>query len=257
MIFSRIATAISMIFRILSRQKIVLILIFLIPLFFFCLVHITSSENLLPVTLASLEEEEVFLQPERQISLVYYAIASCGFLVSFLALYLTQQNHLVNKRLVMCGYRSTEILISNLVSMLIIILVIASYIGVLIQFFHPYENIFGLILGLCMIGFVYGCYGLLTGSLLKGELEGILMIVLLANIDVGWLQNPVFYSQSKNQEFIQWLPGFYPSQASILQVFTEFSSLNEVLFSLLYGLVLLTIAIMLFFYKMRLFRTKS
>lgn len=40
---------------------------------------------------------------------------------------------------------------------------------------------------------MYSCYGLMVGAISLHELEGIFLIVLLANIDVGWLQNPSYY----------------------------------------------------------------
>ena len=254
MSFVRIKISILMIIRMLIRQKIVLVLIFLIPFLFFSIVELTTAENELPVTVLGPEDSEVIMIPEREISLIYYAIASCGFLVSFLALFLIQQNRLVNKRLVLCGYRSTELLLAILATLVFIIVIISTYVGSLSLLFHNFSNLSGLISGLTTIGFVYGCYGLFVGSFLKRELEGILMIVLLTNIDVGWLQNPVFYSQSDNQDFIELLPGFYPSQSTVLQVFTEYSPQVANINSLIYGLIFFLASFLLFYFRMKIYK---
>ncbi|NNK88744.1 MAG: hypothetical protein HKO90_10710 [Flavobacteriaceae bacterium] len=252
MTWLRIKTAMLMTFRMLFRQTIVLILIFTIPLVFLSVVQLTSSENLLPISLASTAAPKVLFFPELRISLVYMAIASCAFLVAFLSLYLVQQNHKTNKRLITCGYHPIELMLSILFALLIIIVSIAVYIGILIFLFDSFERFTGIVVGLALVGFVYGCYGLLIGSLVKRELEGILLVLLLVNIDVGWLQNPVFYAQSANQEFIKFLPGYYPSQSTVIHAFTDFSTVNVNFSAFLYGISLLIFALLLFLNKMRL-----
>jgi hypothetical protein len=235
----------------------VLLLIALIPIIFLSVVELTASENILPIKFVSIDDSELKLLPERQISLAYYSIATCGFLVAFLALYLVQQNRQVNKRLVFCGYHPWELLFSTLIVLIIIIGVIAVYVGYLTLLFHEFNDMPGFIVGLVLIGFVYGCYGLFVGSLLKKELEGILAIVLLVNIDVGWLQNPVFFTQAENKKFIQFLPGHYPSQSTIIQAFTEYSTYKINLSAILYGLIFLIMAIVVYYYKMRIYRMKK
>ena len=109
----------------------------------------------------------------------------------------------------------------------------------------------GYVVWLTLIGFVYGCYGLLIGSLVDGELEGILLIVLLANIDVGWLQNPIFYADSHNKEIIRYLPGYYPSQSAIISAATDYSATAARHMSLMYGSMVLLLSMLIFYIKMK------
>ena len=245
--------SIHMTFKMLLRQKIVILLILFIPLLFLSVVELTASNNILPIKFSGIESQNLFFLPERHISLAYYSIATCGFLVAFLALYLVQQNKKSNKRLILCGCYPTELLISKLLVLTVIIIFIAVYVGSLTLLFHKFNNISGFIIGLILIGFVYGCYGLLAGSLLKRELEGILAIVLLVNIDVGWLQNPVLFTQSENKELIQYLPGHYPCQATIIKAFTNYSTEQINISAIIYGLIFLVFAIIIYYYKMRIF----
>jgi hypothetical protein len=60
-------------------------------------------------------------------------------------------------------------------------------------------------------------------------------VVLLANIDAGWLQNPVFYSTSQETEVIRWLPAFFPCQFIFSSVFSEKFNLWALLMSLIYA----------------------
>ena len=200
---NKIITGLSMILKMLVRQKIVIILLLIIPAFFLTIVEFTSSDRMLPFQLASLDNDIFINISEKGISFIFFAVASSGFLVSFLALNLIQKNKIVNRRLIICGYHPIELLISILLALFLVVVLIALYVGILTNAFYTIDNLGRFILGLVLIGFVYGSYGLAVGSLIKVELEGILMIVLLVNIDVGWLQNPLFYAEAQNQIIIK------------------------------------------------------
>ena len=92
MSLNRIITGLSLILRMLVRQRIVLILLIVIPAVFLSLVEFTTSERMLPFLLASLDEEVFIEISEKGISFIFFAVASAGFLVSFLALNLIQKN---------------------------------------------------------------------------------------------------------------------------------------------------------------------
>ena len=240
-----------MILKMLVRQKIVIILLLIIPAFFLTIVEFTSSDRMLPFQLASLDNDIFINISEKGISFIFFAVASSGFLVSFLALNLIQKNKIVNRRLIICGYHPIELLISILLALFLVVVLIALYVGILTNAFYTIDNLGRFILGLVLIGFVYGSYGLAIGSLVKGELEGILMIVLLVNIDVGWLQNPLFYAEAQNQIIIKFLPAYFPSQTAIITAVTDYSATAATVNGILYGLVFLIFSMLTFFYKMR------
>ncbi len=85
----------------------------------------------------------------------------------------------------------------------------------------------------------------------RGQLEGVLFIVLLANIDAGWLQNPVYYTAAQNTELIRRLPAFYPSQIAMVSAFAEeFSVMRPLMGSLAYGTAFAGLALVCFAKKM-------
>ena len=252
--FDRITISFLMTLRMLLRRRIVLVLLLVIPAVFLSIVRLTSSSLPLPFRLASLAGEPVVSIPEEGIHFVFFAVASVGFLLSFLALNLIQKNRHVTRRLILCGYSPTELLAAKLAVLLVFILIISSYVGALTHFFFRVDHLGEFIFSLVSIGFVYGCYGLLTGSLIRGELEGILMIVLLVNIDVGWLQNPLFYEGAQNQEVIHYLPAYFPSQASIIAAFTDYSIAPAIGGAYLYGGGFLLLSLLIYYKTMKTYR---
>lgn len=251
MTLNKIIKGLSMILRMLVRQKIVIILILIIPAFFLTIVEFTTSDRVLPFQLASLDDDIFINISEKNISFIFFAVASSGFLVSFLALNLIQKNNAVNRRLIICGYHPIGLLISILLALFLVILFISMYVGLLTNAFYGIDNLARFVFGLVLIGFVYGSYGLAVGSLIKMELEGILMIVLLVNIDVGWLQNPLFYAEAQNQIIIKFLPAYFPSQVAIITAVTNYSATAAAIKGTLYGLVFLIFSMLIFYNKMR------
>lgn len=248
----RIKTGLSMILKMLFRRRIILIALLVIPVVFLTIVELTAPSRTIPFRLASLDLRVFIRESLKDIALVFFAVTSAGFLVSLLALNLIQVENDVNHRLVICGYHPLEILIANLLALLLIILTIALYIGSLVSIFVPLRHPDLFIFGLMLIGFVYGCYGLAVGSLIKGKLEGVFFIVMLANIDSGWLQNPMYYAEAHNNVIIRYLPAYFPSQSALIAAFTDYSGIHAQFLSMLYGTGFLILSLLIFYTKMRL-----
>jgi len=247
----RIIAGLSMILKMLSRRRIILISLIVIPLVFLTVVELTAPSRIIPFRIASLDIRVFIRELLKEISLVFFAVTSSGFLVSLIGLNLVQIESDVNRRLILCGFHPFELLISNLLALLLLIITVAVYVGLLVTWFVPIKHFPMFILGLMLIGFVYGCYGLVIGSMIKGKLEGVFFIVLLANIDAGWLQNPMYYAGAHNNIIIRFLPAYFPSQSAIIAAFSDYSSSHAILYSGLYGTGFLVIALLIYYFNMR------
>ena len=229
-------------------------LLLVIPSLFFWVVDFTTSTRITPFKLATVSEKTYIEVPARDESLIFIGVAAVGFLASFLGLNLVQKNAEVHRRMVLTGYRSWEIFIALFTVLLFTVGLLAIYVGTALQLFFTPHSLAGTLLGIFSAGMVYGSYGILSGVLIRGELEGMLLIVLLANIDAGWLQNPLFYDGAQHQEFIRYLPAWFPSQATLTAAFTSHSFVKSLGLSALYGLGLLLVGLLLYIFKMRLFK---
>lgn len=233
------------------RRRVILIMLIAIPTAFFSIVYLTTGTREVPFTLSSVSEDTILVANERDESMIFMAVATVGFLISFLSLNLIQRNADVHRRLILSGYKPSELLVAHLLFLVAVMVAISMYITLaMLVFFQP-ERIILLLMGFVLSGFVYGAYGLMIGSIVKGELEGIFFVVLLANIDAGWLQNPVFYSEAQNQEIIRYLPAYYPSQACLISSFTGYSIGTAVQWSLLYGAGIFAVAMTMYYHKMK------
>ena len=235
----------------LLRNRIILLLLLVIPSIYFLVMKYTTTTLPVMFKLVSVSEGAVVSVPQRNLVFIFIALAVTGLLSSFVSLNLIQSQTSEHKRLIICGYKSAEIIMAKFLLLMMIILCISVYISLEINLFFRPGNFFGVTLGFVMVGFVYGSYGMLIGTIFRGELEGILFIVLLANMDIGWLQNPVFYSAAQNKAFIRSLPSFFPSQVSMVSAFSEHSITRAVCGSIVYGLIFLIIALLIYSLRMR------
>jgi hypothetical protein len=251
MSWQRFITSLNMHFKMLMRRKIVLLLLSVIPCIFILVVHLTSSKNEIFFELGMAYTKTMIKAPQVNVALVFVTLATTGFLSSFLSLNLVQQYQGVNRRLIICGYHPGELIFSGLFIMLVMNLILVICIGSAIMLFFQPENPAGMMLGFLFTGLTYGSYGILVGSLVKGELEGTLLVILLANIDAGWLQNPLFFSEARNKFIIQLLPAYHSSQISIAATFTNLSLLKPIIASLIYTSSFLGLALLISLYKMR------
>jgi len=252
----RLAIAVAMTLRQLLRSRIVLLLLFIVPTLFYAIIILTTTDEAIAFQLGSLPANsagqpvvvQVGKQPE---ALVFIGLAAVGLLTAFLAMNLVQRQLGATRRLVLCGYRPTELVTAKLVVLVAVIVAISAYVVAALPLFFDPRHMLGVALGFALIGWVYGCYGLLVGALFRRNLEGILFVVLLANIDAGWLQNPIFYADADNQAIIEALPAFFPAQVSMIAAFTDHAVARPAIAALLYGAALLVLALVVFGLRVR------
>jgi hypothetical protein len=251
MSWSRVRVAFAMTAKELVRNRIGVALLFILPTLFYTLIVITTGERNVPFELAS-TKAGIIVASARSEALVFMGLVATAFLSAFLALVLMQKHLQSTRRLVLCGFTAFEIVVARLSVLIVSIVSIAGYVGALGRLFFSPLHPTKVILGFALVGFVYGCYGLLMGVLWRRELESIIAIILLVNIDVGWLQNPIFYTTSVRKSFPKYLPAWFPTQVSMVGAFRDDSVGMLAVWGVLYGAAFLLAALWIFHLRMRL-----
>jgi len=247
----RIALLVQLLFKDILRRRLILLLLFIVPAIFNLIILLTTAEKLDPIVLGILSNNEAQMIGRQALSFVFLGVAAVCFLTSFFAFYLVHRRTEADRRLMLCGYPPIEIILAKMLVLIVIVFSIVIYEGLIIlPFFEPlhFERVLA---GLFLGGLIYSCYGLFIGAVSTHELEGIFLIVLLANIDVGWLQDPIYYAQSTNQQIIELFPGFFPIQLASVGAFTDEMPLITIWGSLLYAGIFLTAAVLAFWLRIR------
>lgn len=248
----RLGVALSMLIREVVRNRFALVLLAVVPSVFYLVARLTGSRNPVAFRLSALDRPAEVTVPQLHEIGVFIGLAATGLLAAFIGLRLAQREVETNRRLVACGYRASELLLARLGVLLLVAAAVSLLVaaGIPALFFSP-QRPWGLLAGFALCGLVYGSYGLLVGSLVRRELEGILLIALLTNLDVGWLQNPVWYAEAQHQWVIRTLPAYFPSQAAMAAAFTTLPVARPLLGGTAYGLGLLALAAAGWSFRMR------
>lgn len=222
----------------LLRNKLGLLLLFVIPAIFLAVVEWTSGEGLLPIKLYFFKQVDTLFLDQREISLVFMSAAVGGFLMSYYAILLFQQDFEYFRYGISMGLKPQTFLTSRFGFFFTLTVILAGFITLIMRGMMPFQNIPAAFAGFILLGLIYGAYGGIVGILTKDFMVAILFVVLLANIDAGWLQNPVFYSTSQQSEIIRWLPAFFPCQFIFSSAFSEKFNLWALLMSMAYASIL-------------------
>jgi hypothetical protein len=248
---SRVLVAAGMTLRELSRGRLALGLAAAVPLLFFVVAALVSSHRDVAVQLAAAPTESLLNVDERAQSFVFLAVAAAAVIGAFMAASLVQRRVGASRRLVLCGYAAAELIAAKLLVLLGIVAATAAYTGAVVLAVVRPARPGGVLLGLALGCLVYGGYGLLTGTLLRRDLETIFALLMLINVDAGWLQNPLYYAGSRSRWLIEWLPGHYPAQTSFLAAFTDDPLHWAALSATGYGAVLILLAFVIYSLRMR------
>ncbi len=251
MFVRKLRTGMVMTAREIFRSRYIVALIVAMPLIFFLMIFITSNDHELPILLGMASDHNAVVVNEREESLLFFGAGAISLIAAFIALKLTQQHQESCRRLIVCGYSTSEMLLSRVGMLLLTLVPLGAYVvGLLLCFFQP--NALHLVLaGFILAGFVYAALGAFVGVLFRSEIEGVLAVLLVANIDAVWMQNPVYYTATEHREIIRALPAYFPTQVCMISAFTEESVLVAAAGSILYGALLLTFALVIYWWRMR------
>jgi membrane-associated phospholipid phosphatase len=156
---------------------------------------------------------------EQEVSVVFLGGAAVGFLAAFVAFYLVHHRLDTDRRLVASGYSVLELHLSRVLALVSVVLPIAACETALACGSFTPAHVGGLFMAYVALGLVYGSFGLLLGVVAQNELAGVLGVVLVTNVDVGWLQNPAYYANSRSKWLIRALPGHHAVQLALANAF--------------------------------------
>lgn len=254
--------------RRLARNRLALVLLLVLPTTFFAVIWAVTPARSAWVELASVPAEVLaspltgptgagsghgvpVRAPERSLGLVFVALAAVGIVAAFLGLTLVQRSFAATRRLVLCGYRPWEVLAARAAALQGVVAAVAAMVGASLLLLLEAEQPETLLAGLLLVGWVYGAYGLLAGSLARDELVGILLIVLLAVVDAGWLQHPAVFADAPAKLLIRALPGHLPAQVAFVGAFSQYGTGRQAAGALAYGAALLAAAAVAFALRAR------
>jgi hypothetical protein len=247
---ARVRVSAALVARDLVRNRVAAGMLLVIPTVLYLLIWVTMGERTVPFQLSALGDRTL-TAGERDLSMLFMGMTAISGLSAFVAFVLVLRPVAADRRLAFEGYRPGELLLAKVIVMLAATFLVALYVSALLPLFFQPARAAGVFGAFLLTSLVYGALGMAVGAVVRQELEGILVILLLVNVDAGWLQNPVFYGHAHNQEVIRMLPGHYPGQVAMLSAFTDARPSPEIATALGYAGAVLLVAAALYWRRVR------
>jgi hypothetical protein len=202
------------------RNPLGLVLLAVIPAVFIGMIVWTASQDTVPLKIFFGAETVYVVLTQRQIGLVFVSAAVSGFLAAYYALILFHKDFGYFRFCVFMGLRPVLFTAARFAAFLGVTALLAALTTFGLGRVTPLEQPFTVFAGFLLITVIYGAYGGIVGVLSRSFMPALLWIVLLAQLDAGWLQNPVYYSAAQESRVIHWLPAFHPCQVVFSAAFT-------------------------------------
>jgi hypothetical protein len=202
------------------RNPLGLVLLAVIPAVFIGTIWWTASQDAVPLKIFFGNETLQVLLTQRQVGLVFVSAAVSGFLAAYYALILFHNDFGYFRFCAFMGLSPLLFTAARFAAFLGVTAVLAAVTTLGLGRVTALEQPFTVFVGFLLIIVIYGAYGGIVGILSRSFMPALLWIVLLAQLDAGWLQNPVYYSAAQDSRLIHWLPAFHPCQVVFSAAFT-------------------------------------
>ena len=115
-----------------------------------------------------------------------------------------------DRRLVLSGYRPAALIAAKTNAALIQAIAIGAYAAIVILFFWRPPGLWTITLAFILGAATYAAFGLLIGVLVRGDLEGFFLIIMISLLDT-FLENPVD-NPLANKPILEFFPSYAPTQ---------------------------------------------
>ncbi|MCP9958113.1 hypothetical protein [Streptomyces sudanensis] len=172
------------------------------------------------------------LAPAHHVGQVANALAAVTLVTGFTMFMETFKAGEVDRRLLLAGYPRLPLLMAKVTAVALVAALLALYTTAVLWASLPVRQPVPLGLAVLGAGLVYGGIGLLLGSLVRGELEGFFLVIMLSLVDTG-LQNPVL--NVADLAGLTALPLYGANQSALASAFTALTPWPHALLSLVWS----------------------
>jgi ABC-2 type transport system permease protein len=185
----------------------------------------------------------------RDLALLTAGLNALTLIAGFTLYAATRGGSQFDRRLVLCGYRQATLMAAKVTTLLVVAAGIALYASlVLLAYWRPVN--FPLVwLSYAGAALIYGAQGILLGVLVRSELAGFFLIIMLSLMDT-WLQNP-YGNPVANKPILQWFPAYGPMQVAVAGGFTHVMPGRELLVGLVWAASLALVGLVIFWWRTR------
>ncbi|MHA2232680.1 MAG: hypothetical protein ACXAB4_09330 [Candidatus Hodarchaeales archaeon] len=194
----------------LFRNRFTLMTMLMLPIFIFGIAFIATTDEPMPVEL----QDETVIVPMVDVHTFTASLTAIAILTGIGGFYMTLISQQNDRRLIMAGYRSFNIVMVKVGISLLILGLGSILIFFLTMFVLPPKVPEVFFVGVLGAGLLYAIVGILVANLIPKEFEGSILVLLFAFVDTMLITNPMApgtYQTTLSQLF----PGYAPVQLAL------------------------------------------
>ncbi|MGW1871599.1 hypothetical protein ACWCPS_39585 [Streptomyces mauvecolor] len=172
------------------------------------------------------------------------ALNAVTVITGFMMFFATFKAGELDRRLVLAGFPRAQLLLAKVAALVLVAAVLALYATVLLWLSWSVRQFWPLATSMYAANLVYGGIGIMLGALLRGELEGMFIVIMTSIVDLG-LQSPAL-NPLANQPGLWILPMYGPMQVAIAAAFTDEWPLRHLMFGLAWCLATSAVGLSVF-----------
>ncbi|MBW5423515.1 hypothetical protein GKQ77_18440 [Streptomyces sp. BG9H] len=176
----------SMVVSHLRNRLAMALALFFLPLWI-VLVRVSAYSSVRPFSVKAAGLRE--LLDSNQVAQLAGMLNAVTTVTGFMMFMVTIKAREMDRRLVLAGCSRLELLGARFSSLVVVATVLSLYTALLLHLSLPVQQFWWLAGSLLAANVTYGAFGLMLGSLLRGELEGFFVVIMVSLVDAG-MQNP-------------------------------------------------------------------
>ncbi len=229
-----------------NRLALGLLLVF-VPLWFFVMgVMIPDT----PVAFKLMSTGALLRVDGHDLTVVTAGFNALTLIVGFMLYATTRRNAAFDRRLVLCGYARSTLLLAKLSALVGVAVLVACYATVVLAAFWPSPTLPFVGLGFVGDALIYGTLGVLLGVLVGNELAGFFLVIMVSLLDT-FLQAPV-ENPLANKPFLAAFPSYGPMQVAVSGGFRHAFPVTAFLLSLAWMALFAALGVGIFAWRTRL-----
>jgi ABC-2 type transport system permease protein len=146
----------------------------------------------------------------HDLSLITAGLSAITLITGFVVFAAVRRSRPFDRRLVLSGYRHSALIAAKTTAALAQAVGIGAYAAVVMLFFWRPAGIWAIAAAFILGAATYAAFGLLIGVLVRGDLEGFFLIIMISMLDT-FLENPVD-NPVANKPILEFFPSYAPTQ---------------------------------------------
>ena len=146
----------------------------------------------------------------HNLTLITAGLSSITLITGFVVFATVRRSRSFDRRLVLSGYRPSALIAAKTGGALVQAVAIGAYAAIIMLFFWRPAGVWTIAVTFMLAAATYAALGLLIGVLVRGDLEGFFLIIMVSLLDT-FLENPVD-NPLANKPILEFFPSYGPTQ---------------------------------------------